>query len=71
MYVLWSYVKGLVYVPPLPAILEELRQRITTALQTVTQDMLQRVWEELEYQIPVPKSSEWNGSTHHSSAYIA
>ena len=26
----------------LPAILEELRQRITTALQTVTQDMLQR-----------------------------
>ena len=27
-----GYVKGLVFVPPLPANLEELRQRITTAL---------------------------------------
>ena len=33
----WGYVKGLVYAPPLPANLEELKQRITTALQTVTQ----------------------------------
>ena len=37
--------------PPLPADLEKLKQRITTALQTVTQDMLQRVWEELDYRI--------------------
>ena len=50
---LWGYVKGLVYVPPLPADLEELRQRITTALQTVTQDMVPRVWEELEQTIDV------------------
>ena len=40
---LGGYVKWLVYVPPLPAKLQELKQRITTALQTVTQDMLQRV----------------------------
>ena len=33
--------EGLVYVPPLPSNLEEPSQRITTALQTVTQDMLQ------------------------------
>ena len=44
---------GLVYVPPLPASLEELRQRFTTALQTVAKDMLLRVLEELEYQIDV------------------
>ena len=50
---LWGYVKGLVYVPPLPANLEEVKQRITTALQTATQDMLQRVLEELEYRIDV------------------
>ena len=34
---------------PLPVSLEERRQRITTALQTVNRDMLQRVWEELVY----------------------
>ena len=34
---------GLVYVPPLPANQEELKQRITTVLQTATQDMLQHV----------------------------
>ena len=45
---------GLVYVPPLPASLEELRQsRITTALQSVSQDMLQCVLEELEHRIDV------------------
>ena len=34
---------------PLPANLAEHKQRITTALQVVTLDMPQRVWEELEY----------------------
>ena len=45
--------KGLVYFPPLPANLEELKRRITTALQTATQDMLQHALEELEYRIDV------------------
>ena len=40
---LWGYVKRLVYATPLPANLEELKHRITTAQQTVTQDMLQRI----------------------------
>ena len=31
---LWGYVKGLVYVPPLPANVEELKQRITAASET-------------------------------------
>lgn len=50
---LWGYVKGLVFVPPLPANIEELKQRITAALETVTEDMLQRVWHELEYRLDV------------------
>ena len=54
---LWAYVKGLVYVPPLPANLEELKQIISTALQTVTQDMLQCVLEELECRIGVYRVS--------------
>ena len=43
-----GYVKELVFVPPLPANIEEMKQRITAALETVTKDMLQRVWHELE-----------------------
>ena len=50
---LWGYVKSLVYVPPLPANVNELKQRITIALKTVTQDMLHRVWEELDYRLDV------------------
>ena len=48
---LWGYVKILAYVPPLPANVKELKQRIAIALDTVTQDMLHRVWEELDYQL--------------------
>ena len=32
---------------------KELKQRITIALETVTQDMLHRVWEELDYRLDV------------------
>ena len=41
--------KGLAFVPPLPANIEEMKQRMTAALETVTKDMLQRVWHGLEY----------------------
>ena len=51
---LWGYVKTLVYVPhPLPANVNELKQRITIALETVTQDMLHHVWEELDFRLEV------------------
>ena len=50
---LWGYVKGLVFVLPLPANFEEMKERITAALETVTEDMLQRVWHELEYRLNV------------------
>ena len=45
--------KGLVFVPPFPANIEEMKQRITAALEIVTKDMLQRVWHELEYRLDV------------------
>jgi len=38
---------------PLPENVNELKQRIAIALETVTQDMLHRVWEELYYRIDV------------------
>ena len=50
---LWGYVKDQVYVPPLPAIIPELKVRIRTAIETITADMLQTVWNELDYRVDV------------------
>jgi uncharacterized protein with LGFP repeats len=50
---LWGYVKNAVYVPPLPASIPELKVRIRTAIETITADMLQAVWNELDYRVDV------------------
>ena len=47
---LWSYVKDQIYVPRLPASIPELKVRIRTAIGTITADILQTVWNELESQ---------------------
>ena len=50
---LWCYVKHKVYVPPLPASIPELKVRIRTAIETITADMLQTVWNKLDYHVDV------------------
>jgi hypothetical protein len=50
---LWGYVKDTVYVPPLPRNLQELQNRTVAALGGVTTDMLQQVWEEIDYPLDV------------------
>ena len=50
---LCGYVKDQVYVPPLPASIPELKVRIRTATETITADMLQTVWNELDYRVDV------------------
>ena len=50
---LWGYVKDQVYVPPLPASIPELKVLIRTAIETITTDMLQTVWNELDYRVDV------------------
>jgi hypothetical protein len=50
---LWGFVKDSIYVPPLPMSLKELSDRITHALQTITADMLHRVWDEFDYRVDV------------------
>ena len=45
---LWGYVKDQVYVPPLPASISEREVRIRTATETITGDMLETVWNELD-----------------------
>ena len=49
----WGYVKDQVYVPPLPASIPELKVRIRTAIETITADMLQTLWDEFDYRVDV------------------
>ena len=50
---LWGFVKYTVFVPPFPANLRDLRNRITAAVALVDRDMLTRVWNEMDYRIDV------------------
>jgi len=50
---LWGYIMDQVCVPPLPASIPELKVRIRTAIETITTDMLQTVWNELDYRVDV------------------
>ena len=50
---LWGFMKDNVYIPPLPKTLSELRERINTAIKSVTQNMLERVWREWEYRLDI------------------
>ena len=45
--------KDTVFVSPLPANLQDLRNRITAAVALVDRDMLTRVWNEIDYRIDV------------------
>ena len=46
-------VKGLVYVPPLPKDVDELKAQITEAATTIDNAMLERIWQELDYRLDV------------------
>jgi len=48
-----GYVKDQVYVPPIPANIPELKVRIKTAIEIIIADMLQTVWNELDYRVDV------------------
>ncbi|PSN54080.1 hypothetical protein C0J52_03070 [Blattella germanica] len=54
---LWGYVKDIVYRPPLPATLDDLQERITGAINSITVDILHRVWSELDYRIDVCRAT--------------
>ena len=52
-----GFVKEAVYVPSLPTILDDLKNRITTAVNLVTQDILLRVWNEFSYRLDVTRAA--------------
>jgi len=45
----WGCVKDRVFVPSLPARLEELRARVTEAFATKDKNILHRIWHEIAY----------------------
>jgi len=45
-YLLWGYVKDKVFVPPQSVSIPDLKNRITAAVETITPDLLSRVWQE-------------------------
>jgi hypothetical protein len=50
---LWGYVKEQVFVPPLPLDIDEVKLRMTAAVETTDRTMLERVWEELDYRLDI------------------
>ena len=61
---LWGYVKEQVYVPPPPASITELKVRIRTVFETITADMLQTVWDELDYRADVCRITKGSHIEH-------
>jgi len=52
-YFLWGYMKDKEFVPPQPVSIPDLKNRITAAVETITPDLLIRVWQELDYRLDV------------------
>jgi hypothetical protein len=57
-------VKDTAFVPPLPADLRDLRNRITAAVALVNRNMLTRVWDEMDYRIDVCRISKGGHIEH-------
>ena len=49
---LWRYIKNIVYAEKIRNI-QHLQDRITSAIETVTRDMIQKTWQEIEFRLEV------------------
>ena len=54
---LWGYVKDKVFLTPVPDI-TNLKARITDAFDTITEDMLENTWREIDYRLDVLRSTK-------------
>ena len=61
---LWEYIKDRVFVPPLLVSLNELKERITTAVESVDEDMLRSVWTELDHRIDICRVTKGSHIEH-------
>jgi len=53
---LWGYVKDIVYRTKIRDI-NDLKQRITDAIATIDEAMLQRTWQEIDYRLDVLRAT--------------
>ena len=54
---LWRYVKHKVFSTPVPDI-TNLKARITDAFATITEDMLENTWREIDYRLEVLRATQ-------------
>ena len=53
---LWGYIKNIVYAEKIRNI-QHLQERITSVTETVTRDMIQKTWQEIEFRLDVPTAT--------------
>jgi len=53
---LWGYIKNIVYAEKIRN-LQHLGERITSAIETVTRDMIQKTWQETEFRLDVSRAT--------------
>ena len=53
---LWGYIKNIVYAETIWNI-QHLQDRITSAIETVTRDMIQKTWQEIEFRLKVSRAT--------------
>ena len=54
---LWRYVKDKVFSTPVPGI-TNLKARITDSFATITEDMLENTWREIDYRLDVLRATK-------------
>ena len=53
---LWGYIKNIVYAEKIRNI-QQLQERITSDIETVTRDMIQKTWQEVEFSLDVSRAT--------------
>ena len=53
---LWGYIKNIVYAEKIRNT-QHLQERITSAIETVTRDMIQKTWQETEFRLDVSRAT--------------
>ena len=54
--IFWGYIKNIVYDEKIRN-MQHLQDRITSATETVTRDMIQETWQEIEFRLDVSRAT--------------
>ena len=54
---LWGYIKNIVYAEKIRNI-QHLQERITSAIETITRDMIQKTWQKIEFRLDVSRATK-------------